>query len=303
MRKVIIAGADIKEMYAKDADSIFAWSALGSELNMKIETMKLPVIAAINGYALGGGLELALACDIRIASENAKMGLPETSLGVICGAGGTQRLPRVIGESAAKELIYTARRIDAQEALRLGLVSRVVSAESLMEEALRLADLEGLTTGEGAERMRVSRHTFGRTLAEARRAVADALVNGRALCIEGGTYAVLPSQPEADKPHKEFHMQKVAVSSEGPSLDDMVDPRFGRAGGFVIVNPETMETSYLDNGASQTMAQGAGIETAERMSAAGVTVVLSGYVGPKALRRSGRRNQGLSGSGRHDRHL
>ena len=131
--------------------------------------------------------------------------------------------------------------------------------------------------------MRVSRHTFGRTLAEARRAVADALVNGRALCIEGGTYAVLPTQAEADTPHKEFHMQKVAVSSEGPSLDDMVDPRFGRAGGFVIVVPETMETSYLDNGASQTMAQGAGIETAERMSAAGVDVVLSGYVGPKAF--------------------
>ena len=161
------------------------------------------------------------------------------------------------------------------------LTETLLTVEGL--EALRLADLEGLTTGEGAERMRVSRHTFGRTLAEARRAVADALVNGRALCIEGGTYAVLPPQPEADKPHKEFHMQKVAVSSEGPSLDDMVDPRFGRAGGFVIVNPETMETSYLDNGASQTMAQGAGIETAERMSAAGVTVVLSGYVGPKAF--------------------
>ena len=142
------------------------------------------------------------------------------------------------------------------------LTETLLTVEGL--EALRLADLEGLTTGEGAERMRVSRHTFGRTLAEARRAVADALVNGRALCIEGGTYAVLPPQPEADKPHKEFHMQKVAVSSEGPSLDDMVDPRFGRAGGFVIVNPETMETSYLDNGASQTMAQGAGIETAER---------------------------------------
>ena len=150
------------------------------------------------------------------------------------------------------------------------LTETLLTVEGL--EALRLADLEGLTTGEGAERMRVSRHTFGRTLAEARRAVADALVNGRALCIEGGTYAVLPPQPEADKPHKEFHMQKVAVSSEGPSLDDMVDPRFGRAGGFVIVNPETMETSYLDNGASQTMAQGAGM-----------TVVLSGYVGPKAF--------------------
>ena len=96
------------------------------------------------------------------------------------------------------------------------LTETLLTVEGL--EALRLADLEGLTTGEGAERMRVSRHTFGRTLAEARRAVADALVNGRALCIEGGTYAVLPPQPEADKPHKEFHMQKVAVSSEGPSL-------------------------------------------------------------------------------------
>ena len=162
------------------------------------------------------------------------------------------------------------------------LTETVLTVEGL--EALRLADLEGLTTGEGAERMRVSRHTFGRTLSEARRAVADALVNGRALCIQGGTYAVLPERSETHLPRKEFSMmQKIAISSEGPSLDDMVDPRFGRAGGFVIVNPETMETSYLDNGAAQTMAQGAGIETAERMSAAGVEAVLSGYVGPKAF--------------------
>lgn len=162
------------------------------------------------------------------------------------------------------------------------LTETVLTVEGL--EALRLADLEGLTTGEGAERMRVSRHTFGRTLSEARRAVADALVNGRALCIQGGTYAVLPARAETHLPRKEFFMmQKIAISSEGPSLDDMVDPRFGRAGGFVIVNPETMETSYLDNGAAQTMAQGAGIETAERMSAAGVEAVLSGYVGPKAF--------------------
>ena len=123
------------------------------------------------------------------------------------------------------------------------LTQAVLTVEGL--EALRLADLEGLTTGEGAERMRVSRHTFGRTLGEARRAVADALVNGRALCIEGGTYAVLPPQSEAETPQKEFHMQKIA--------------------------------------ASQTMAQGAGIETAERMAGAGVEAVLSGYVGPKAF--------------------
>ena len=160
------------------------------------------------------------------------------------------------------------------------LTETALTVEGL--EALRLADLEGLTAVEGAERMRISRYSFGRTLAEARHAVADALVNGRALCIEGGTYAFLPPGCNAS-PFKEPSMQKIAVSSEGPSLDDMVDPRFGRAGGFVLVNPDTMETSYLDNGAAQTLAQGAGIETAERMSAAGVNVVLSGYVGPKAF--------------------
>lgn len=137
--KSFIAGADIKEMYSKDADSIFSWSGLGSELNMRIENLNTPVIAAINGYALGGGLELALACDIRIASENAQLGLPETSLGVICGAGGTQRLPRLIGEAAAMELIFTAKKVDAAEALRLGIVSKVVPPGALLSEALSLA--------------------------------------------------------------------------------------------------------------------------------------------------------------------
>ncbi len=146
-------------------------------------------------------------------------------------------------------------------------------------EAIRLADLEGLTAEAAAKRMRVSRHTFGRILAEARHTVADALVNSLALSISGGTYEVLPQRGFTCQ---EAHML-IAVSSEGPSLDDMVDPRFGRAGGFVLVNPDTMENSYLDNGASQTLAQGAGIETAERMASAGVGVVLSGYVGPKAF--------------------
>lgn len=155
-------------------------------------------------------------------------------------------------------------------------------------EALRLADLEGLTSGAAAERMRVSRHTFGRTLAEARRAVAEALVRGMALRIEGGSYAVLPGEadpPSADgRPgHKEHVMTKIAVSSEGPGLDDMVDPRFGRAGGFVIVDLGTMTTEYLDNGESQTLPQGAGIQAAERVAGVGVDAVLSGYVGPKAF--------------------
>lgn len=155
-------------------------------------------------------------------------------------------------------------------------------------EALRLADLEGLTTAAAAERMRVSRHTFGRILNQARRSVAEALVRGKALRIDGGAYAVLPpGHASADpRPHKTFRestMKRIAVSSEGPTLDDQVDARFGRAGGFVLVNPDDMSVEYLDNGAAQTMAMGAGIETAERMAAAGVGVVLTGYVGPKAF--------------------
>ena len=154
-------------------------------------------------------------------------------------------------------------------------------------EALRLADLEGLTSIESARHMQVSRHTFGRILTEARRTVAEAIVTGKALSIEGQAYGNTDRHPCSGRgrchKHREKPMAIVAISSEGPELDDMVDPRFGRAGGFVIVDTATMTTSYLDNGASQTMAQGAGIETAERMSEAGVEVVLSGYVGPKAF--------------------
>lgn len=149
-------------------------------------------------------------------------------------------------------------------------------------EALRLADLEGLTGSEAACRMRVSRHTFGRTLAAARRTVALALVTGRALRIEGGHYALAGPDPRTAGA-KENTMQKIAISSEGPTLDDLVDPRFGRAGGFVVVDLPDMSVSYIDNGASQTMSMGAGIETAERVANAGVQVVLSGYVGPKAF--------------------
>lgn len=137
--KAFVAGADIPEMIDQTPGEIFEWSSLGSGLNLRIEAMQLPVIAAINGYALGGGLELAMACDIRIASENAKMGLPEVKLGVICGAGGTQRLPAIVGEGIAKALIFTGRTIDAEEALKIGLVNKVVPAEELLEEAQRLA--------------------------------------------------------------------------------------------------------------------------------------------------------------------
>ena len=101
--------------------------------------MKVPVIAAINGFAFGGGLELALACDLRVASSNAVMGLTETSLAIIPGAGGTQRLPRIVGIPKAKELIYTAKRVTADEALSCGLVNYVVEPEKLMETCLEMA--------------------------------------------------------------------------------------------------------------------------------------------------------------------
>ena len=104
-----------------------------------VEQVRVPVIAAINGFALGGGMELALACDIRIASSTSIMGLTETGLAIIPGPAGTQRLPRIIGVAKAKELIYTARRIDAKTALEIGLVNRVVEADQLIPAALELA--------------------------------------------------------------------------------------------------------------------------------------------------------------------
>lgn len=151
-------------------------------------------------------------------------------------------------------------------------------------EALKLADLESLTTTEAAARMEVSRHTFGRILAEARRAVADALVNALALRIEGGEYSVTDEAPRPAPPKKRtVHMNIIAISSEGPAMTDMVDSRFGRAAGFVVVDLDTMATSYVDNGQSQAMAHGAGIQTAERIADAGAGVLLTGIVGPKAF--------------------
>jgi enoyl-CoA hydratase len=106
----------------------------------RLENLEKPVIAAVNGFALGGGCELAMACDIRLASEKAKFGQPETGLGITPGFGGTQRLPRLVGTGMAKELIYTGKIIKADEALRIGLVNRVVEVDKLMEEAKNLAE-------------------------------------------------------------------------------------------------------------------------------------------------------------------
>jgi enoyl-CoA hydratase len=123
--KAFVAGADIKYMSGLDVDEAKAWGALGHEAGRLLETMAKPTIAAVNGFALGGGCELALACDIRYAASGAKLGQPEVNLGIIPGWGGTQRLARVCGLGIAKELIFTGRVVGAEEALRIGLVNGV----------------------------------------------------------------------------------------------------------------------------------------------------------------------------------
>ena len=137
--KSFVAGADIVEMSTKNAVEGRAFGKIGQDTFTEIENMPQPVIAAINGFALGGGCELSCACDIRYASENAKFGQPEVGLGITPGFGGTQRLPRVVGRGYGKELIFTAGMIDAQEAYRIGLVNKVVPQEELMDTVYALA--------------------------------------------------------------------------------------------------------------------------------------------------------------------
>jgi enoyl-CoA hydratase/carnithine racemase len=138
-QKAFCAGADLKERTTFDELQVKEFIFTIRNLFTSIEYLNKPVIAAINGVALGGGTELALACDIRIAAMNASMGLTETRLAIIPGAGGTQRLPRLIGRGKAKELIFTGRRVDAREALQIGLVNQICDPESLLEECQKMA--------------------------------------------------------------------------------------------------------------------------------------------------------------------
>lgn len=137
--KAFCAGADLKERATLSDVQVKEFIFTIRNLFTAIEELPKPVIAAVNGVALGGGTELALACDLRIASETATMGLTETRLAIIPGAGGTQRLPRLVGRGKAKELIFTGRRVGAEEALRIGLVNTVTAPEKLMEECLAMA--------------------------------------------------------------------------------------------------------------------------------------------------------------------
>ena len=174
--KAFAAGADLKEIAAiKDPFMGREYALFGQRVFAEIAALPVPTIAAINGLALGGGLELALACSIRIAAENAKLGLPEVGLGLIPGFGGTQRLPRLIGRGRALDLIFTGRHVDAEEALMLGLVNRV--AEDALEEAKKLAQKilknapialalakESVVRGEGldlAEALEIEADLFG----------------------------------------------------------------------------------------------------------------------------------------------
>lgn len=137
--KSFVAGADISELATFNSLQAKLFSERGQTAIFKIEELSIPVIAAVNGFALGGGSEIALACDFIYASENAKFGLPEITLGIIPGFGGTQRLPRLIGRNAAKELIFTGNMISAAEAQTLGLVNRVCSQEELMDQVRKTA--------------------------------------------------------------------------------------------------------------------------------------------------------------------
>ncbi len=130
--KAFVAGADIKEFLQLDASSAERLAQRGQDVFLAIERLHIPVIAAVNGFALGGGCELAMACHIRIASDNARFGQPEVNLGILPGYAGTQRLPQLVGKGRAMELIMTADMIDAQEAYRIGLANKVVSQEELM---------------------------------------------------------------------------------------------------------------------------------------------------------------------------
>jgi enoyl-CoA hydratase len=138
--KSFVAGADISEMATLNVPQGQTFGSRGAAVFRKLETLHVPVIAAVNGFALGGGCELAMACDIRICSDNARFGQPEVGLGIIPGFSGTVRLARLVGMGMAKQLIYTGKPIKADEALRIGLVNAVVPQPDLMDKAMELAN-------------------------------------------------------------------------------------------------------------------------------------------------------------------
>jgi enoyl-CoA hydratase len=159
--KAFVAGGDIAAMQPLGPVAARAFAIMAQEVLSRIERFSKPVIAAINGYALGGGCELAMACDLRIAAESARLGQPEINLGIIPGWAGTQRLPRLVGKGRAKELLFTGEMIDAREAWRIGLVNRVVPAAELMNTARELA---GKIAGKGQLALALAKEAVDRGL-------------------------------------------------------------------------------------------------------------------------------------------
>jgi len=154
--KAFSAGADIEYMSKISPDESVEYAKLGQLLTSTVELVKQPTIAAINGFALGGGCELAMSCDIRIAADTAKMGQPEVTIGIPPGWGGTQRLLRIVGIAKAKELVYTGRMVKADEAKEIGLVNQVVPLASLQEEAIKLAQKIAENSAMGVQMSKVA---------------------------------------------------------------------------------------------------------------------------------------------------
>jgi enoyl-CoA hydratase len=157
--KSFVAGADINELATFDSLKAKAFTRKGHDIISKLQQLPIAVIAAVNGFALGGGTEIAIACDFIYASDNARFGQPEINLGVVPGFGGTQRLPRLIGTNMAKELIFTGKMISAPEALQVGLVNKVVAQGDLMEEVMKTA---GIIASKGKVSLREAKQAVNR---------------------------------------------------------------------------------------------------------------------------------------------
>jgi enoyl-CoA hydratase len=195
--KAFVAGADIAGLAALEAASARDLALTGQALTNLIETMGKPVIALINGYAFGGGLELAMACTLRLAAEGAKLGQPEVKLGLLAGYGGTQRLPRLVGRGRALELLLTGEPVDAAEAHRIGLVNRVLKREALLEEGRALA---GKILAAGPVAVRLTLEAVHRgldlPLGEALRLEADLFSQAASTAdMKEGTAAFLEKRP------------------------------------------------------------------------------------------------------------
>ena len=199
--KSFVAGADISELAAFDSLKAKAFARAGHDIIDKLQRLPIAVIAAVNGFALGGGTEIALACDFIYASQNAKFGQPEVNLGVIPGFGGTQRLPRLIGTNMAKELILTGKMISAEEALQLGLVNKVVPPDALMEEVLKTA---GSIATKGRASLRAAKQAINRGMNVDLASGCDIEIDAFALCYASsdakeGTSAFLEKRKPAFK--------------------------------------------------------------------------------------------------------